>query len=198
MYRQIGINLFLGIVGLCAIIGVIGCDNFEDLITEIIDPVPIEPEDNEWVGTWALESYQGLSLLETVAEYDDYDDEDFTFLDADGAAVEGNLREQAIAAFWTGDGVTGYDGAISYSFANDGIVEIEIVIRIQMQVENIQGVLVGRDQIRGTYSLIGSSYATEIADEVETGTWQRTGEILLLNPEGAEGLTVLKKLRNLH
>ena len=194
MYSQVGINLFLGIVGLCVIIGVIGCDNFEDLITEIIDPDPIESAANEWVGTWALESYQGLSLLETLAEYDDYDDEDFTFLDADGSVVEGNLREQALAAFWTGDGVTGYDGSISYSFNNEGIMEIEIVIRIQMQVENIQGVLVGKDQIPGTYSLIGSSYTTVIADEVETGTWQRTGEILLLSPEGAEGLTVLKAL----
>ncbi len=194
MYRQIGINLFLGIVGLCTIIGVIGCDNFEDLITEIIGPDPIEPADNEWGGTWALESYQGLSLLEAVAEYDDYDDEDFTFLDADGSAVDGVLLEQATAAFWSGAGVTGYDGTISYSFANDGIIEIEIVIRIQMQVQGIQGVLIGRDQLPGTYSLIGSAYTTVIADEVETGTWQRTGDILILNPEGTDGLTVLNKL----
>lgn len=48
MYRQIGINLFLGIVGLCTIIGVIGCDNFEDLVTEIIGTDPIEPADNEF------------------------------------------------------------------------------------------------------------------------------------------------------
>lgn len=194
MYSQIGINLCLGIVGLCTIIGFIGCDNFEDLITEIIDPDPIEPEDNEWVGTWTLESYQGLSLLETLTEYDDYDDEDFTFLAPDGSVVEGNLREQTLAAFWTGDGVTGHDGSISYSFSNEGIMEIEIVIRIQMQVENIQGVLVGRDQIRGTYSLIGSIYTTVIADEVETGTWQRTRDTLILNPEERDSLTVLKKL----
>lgn len=68
----VGINLFLGIVGLCTIIGAIGCDNFEALIIETIEEELIEPEDNEWIGAWALESYQGLSLLETLPEYDDY------------------------------------------------------------------------------------------------------------------------------
>ena len=194
MCRPIVMNLFLVVFGICGIIGVIGCDNFEALIAEIIDPDPIEPEDNEWIGTWALESYQGLSLLETLAEYDDYDDEDWMFLDADGSVVAGDLLEQAIAAFWSGDGVTGYDGSISYSFHADGTMEIEIVIRLRMQVADVQGVLVGKDQIPGSYALIGSTYTTEIFDEVETGVWQRTGNTLILNPDGAEGLTVLKKL----
>ena len=60
MFRQIVICLFLGFVGAGGIMGVTGCDNFEVLIIEVIDPDPIEPEDNEWVGTWVLESYQGL------------------------------------------------------------------------------------------------------------------------------------------
>ena len=194
MCRPIVMNLFLVIFGICGIIGVIGCDNFEALIIEAIEGDLIEPEDNEWVGTWALESYQGLSLLETLAEYDDYDDEDWTFMDADGSVVAGDLLELAIAAFWSGDGVTGYDGSISYVFSGGGIMEIEIVIRLQMQVADVQGVLVGKDQIPGSYSLIGSAYTTEIFDEVETGVWQRTGNTLILNPDGAEGLTVLKKL----
>ena len=194
MSRQIVLNLFSGIIGICVIMVISGCDNFEALLTEIIDPDPIELADNEWVGTWALESYQGLSLLEVLAEYDDYDDEDWTFFEADGSVVEGNLREQAIAAFWSGEGVTGYDGSISYSFYVTGLMEIEVVIRLQLQVEDIQGVLVGRDQIPGSYSLIGSTYTTEIFDEVETGTWERTEDTLLLNPEAADGLTVLKKL----
>ena len=194
MYRQIVINLFLGFVGFCGIIGFTGCDNFDALIAEIIDPDLIEPAANEWVGTWALESYQGLSMLETLVEYDDYDDEDWTLLDADGSMVDGDLLVKAIAAFWSGDGVTGYDGAISYSFHADRTMEIEIIIRLQMQVEAIQGVLVGKDKIPGSYSLIGSAYTTEIFDEVETGTWQRTGDALILNPEGADGLTVLRKL----
>ena len=166
-------------LALCGIIGVIGCDNFEAVIAEIIEPDPIESADNEWIGTWALESYQGFSVLETLAEYDDYDDEDWTFLNADGSVVDGTLREQAIAAFWSGDGVTGYDGSISYSFHNGGTMEIEIVIRLQLQVEDVQGVLIGRDEIPGSYSLIGSDYTTEIAGEVETGTWPRTGDTLI-------------------
>ena len=194
MMRQIVINLFLGVVGLCGIIGVLGCDNFEALVAEIVDPEPIEPQDSVWIGAWALESYQGLSLLETLAEYDDYDDEDWTFLDADGSVVEGDLREQAIAAFWSGEGVSGYDGSISYSFHEDGIMELEIVIRLQLQVENIQGVLVGEDQLPGNYSVNGSTYTTEIFDEIETGTWKRTEDTLVLNPDGSDGLTVLKKL----
>ena len=194
MFRQIVINLFLGFFGVCGIIGVIGCSNFEALIVGVIDGDPIEPEDNEWIGTWALESYQGLSVLETVAEYDDYDDEDLTFFDADGSVVDGDLRGKAIAAFWSGDGVTGYDGSISFSFYDNGILEIEIVIRVKMQVEDIQGVLVGKDEIPGNYSLSGSTYTMEIGDEVETGTWQRTGDTLILNPDGAEGSTVLKEL----
>ena len=194
MFRQIVICLFLGFVGAGGIMGVTGCDNFEVLIIEVIDPDPIEPEDNEWVGTWVLESYQGLSTLETLAEYDDYDDEDWTFLDADGSTVDGDLREEAIAAFWSGDGVTGYDGTISYTFSGAGIMEIEIVIRLQLQVEDIQGVLVGKDQVPGNYSLIGSTYTTEIGDEVETGAWSRADDTLTLNPDGGNGLTVLKKL----
>ena len=85
MSKQIVINLSLGLLALCGIIGVIGCDNFEAVIAEIIELDPIEPAANEWVGTWALESYQGLSALETLAEYDDYDDDDWTLLDADGS-----------------------------------------------------------------------------------------------------------------
>lgn len=133
-------------------------------------------------------------MLETLAEYDDYGDEDWTFLDADGSVVEGDLREQAIAAFWSGEGVTGYDGSISYSFHGDGIMELEIVIRLQLQVGDIQGVLVAKEQTPGSYSLIGSDYTTEIFDEVETGTWEQSGDTLTLKPERAGGLTVLKKL----
>ncbi len=194
MFKQIATSIILGVFGVVGIFGVIGCDSFEALITEVIDPEPIEPADDEWIGTWALESYQGLSLLETLAEYDDYGDEDWTFLDADGSVVEGDLREQAIAAFWSGDGVTGYDGSISYSFHEGGIMELEIVIRLQLQVEDIQGVLVGMDQLPGSYSLDGADYTIEIFDEVETGTWERTEDSLVLNPDGSDGLTVLKKL----
>ena len=194
MYRQIVIRLLLGLVGLCGIMGVTGCDNFEALIIETIEGDLIESAADQWIGTWALESYQGLSLLETVAEYDDYDDEDWTFLDADGSVVDGDLLVKAIAAFWSGDGVTGYDGTISYSFHNDGTMQIEIVIWLQLQVEDIQGVLVGKDKIPGSYSLIGSAYTTEIFDEVETGTWQIAPDTLILNPDGADGLTVLRKL----
>ena len=194
MSTQMVMNLFLGVFTLCGIIGVIGCADVDVLIIDFTDPDPIQPADNEWVGTWALESYQGLSLLETLAEYDDYDDEDWTLIDADGSIVDGDLLEQAIAAFWSGAGVAGYDGSISYSFHNDGIMELEIVIRLQLQVGNIQGVLVGKDQIPGNYALSGSTYTTEIADEIETGTWQRTGDTLILNPDGGNGLTVLEKL----
>lgn len=194
MIRQKVINLFFGIFGICGLFGVLGCDNFEALITEIVDPESIEPQDDVWIGTWALESYHGLSLLETLAEYDDYGDEDWTFLDVDGSVVEGDLRAQAIAAFWSGDGVTGYDGSISYSFHEDGIMELEIVIRLQLQVEDIQGVLVGTDWIPGSYSLNGADYTTEIFDEAETGTWEQTEDTLVLNPDASDGLTVLKRL----
>ena len=194
MFRQMAVSLLLGVFGLCGIIGVIGCDSFEALIMEVIDPEPIEPADDEWIGTWTLESYQGLSLLETLAEYDDYGDEDWTFLDADGSVVEGDLREQAIASFWSGDGVTGYDGSITYSFHEGGIMELEIVIRLQLQVEDVRGELVGMDQLPGSYSLVGSAYTTEIFDEVETGTWERTENTLVLNPDGSDGTTVLNKL----
>ena len=141
--------------------GIIGCGNIVVLIIDLTDPDPIEPEDNEWIGTWALESYMGLSLLEPLAEYDDYDEEDWTFLAADGSAGDGALLEQAIAAFWSGDGVTGYDGSITYTFSEEGSMEIEILIQLTLQGEDIQGVLIGKDQIPGTYSLTGSNYATE-------------------------------------
>ena len=119
MFRPIVLSLFLAVFGICGIIGSIGCGNLEVLLIDLTDPDPIEPGDNEWIGTWTLESYQGLSLLETLAEYDDYDEEDWTFLAADGSVVGGALLEQAIAAFWSGDGVTGYDGSITYTFSGD-------------------------------------------------------------------------------
>ncbi len=194
MVRQIVISLFVGFVGLFAIIGALGCGDLDVLLIDLTDPESIEPEDNEWTGTWVLETYHGLSALEALTEYDDYDDEDWTFLDADGSVVNGELLEKAIAAFWSGDGVTGYDGSISYSFNDDGTMVIEVVIRLQLQVEAIQGVLVGKDQIQGNYALSGSAYTTEIADEVETGSWQRTENTLTLNPNGANVSTVLKKL----
>ena len=194
MFRPIVLSLFLAVFGICGIIGSIGCGNLEILLIDLTDPDPIEPGDNEWIGTWTLESYQGLSLLETLAEYDDYDEEDWTFLAADGSVVGGALLEQAIAAFWSGDGVTGYDGSITYTFSGDGSMEIEIVIQLTLQGEDIQGILIGKDQIPGTYSLTGSNYAIEIGDEVETGTWQRTGDTLTLNPDEADGSTVLQKL----
>ena len=192
MFRQRVASLFLGVVWICAVVGVIGCDNFEALIIGVIDEDIIEPVDDEWIGTWALESYQGLSQLEAVAEYDDYEEEDFTFLSADGSVASADLQAKAIAAFWSGDGVTGYDGSISYTFSGDGIMDIEIVIRVQMQ--GIQGVLVGKDTITGNYSLTGSDYTTEIADEVETGTWNRIEDTLTLNPHGGDASTILKKL----
>lgn len=194
MFKQVICGTLLAVVAICGIIGLIGCGDIDVLIIDFTDPDPIEPEDNEWIGTWALESYQGLSLLETLAEYDDYDEEDWTFLAADGSTVEGDLLEQAITAFWSGDGITGYDGSISYTFSGAGVMEIGIVIRLDLTVGGTQGMLTGKDQIPGTYSLTGSTYATEIGDEVETGTWNRTGDTLTLNPEGANSPTVLNKL----
>ena len=194
MFRQVICNTLLAVVAICGIMGIIGCGEIDVLIIDLTDPDLIEPEDNEWIGTWALESYMGLSLLETLAEYDDYDEEDWTFLDADGSAGDGALLEQAIAAFWSGDGVTGYDGSITYTFSEAGVMEIGIVIRLELTVGDTQGVLIGKDEIPGTYSLTGSNYATEIGDEVEMGTWQQTGDTLTLNPEGVDGSTVLQKL----
>ena len=194
MFKQAICSTLLAVVAICGIIGMIGCGDIDVLIIDLTDPDPIEAEDNEWIGTWALESYQGLSLLETLAEYDDYDEEDWTFLPADGSTVDEALLEQAIAAFWSGDGVTGYDGSITYTFSQAGVMEIGIVIRLDLTVGDTQGVLIGTDQLPGTYSLTDSTYATEIGDEVETGTWQRIGDTLTLSPDEADGSTVLIKL----
>ena len=194
MLKQVICGMLLAVAAIYGLFGIIGCDGIDVLIIDLTDPDSTELEDNEWLGAWALESFMGLSLLETLAEYDDYDEEDWTFLDADGSAVAGDLLEQAIAAFWSGDGVTGYDGTMTYTFSEAGVMEIEIVIRLELQVGDTQGVLVGKDQIPGSYSLTGSNYATEIGDEVETGTWRRTGDTLVLNPNEADGSTVLQKL----
>ncbi len=194
MFKQMICGMLLAVAAICGLIGILGCGDIDVLIIDVTDPDPTELEDSEWLGAWALESYQGLSLLETLAEYDDYDDEDWTFLDADGSVVVGDLLVQAIAAFWSGDGVTGYDGSITYTFSEAGAMEIEVVIRLELQVGDTQGVLVGKDRIPGSYSLVGAAYTTEIFDEIETGTWQRTGDTLVLNPDEADGSTVLQKL----
>ena len=163
MFQQVIPRSLLRLVIIYAvlIIGIIGCGGDDD--------------DNEWVGTWAMETVDGESLEQDFAE--DFGDAEIDF---DITANE-----------WT--------------FNNDGTMEAEFGMKFEVKEQGLAFSGEGSMKITGTYSLSGSNYTltpTEVegtgllAGEVEpvgltdedTGTWSRSGNTLTLNSD--DGSTI--------
>ena len=117
----------------------------------------IEEDDNEWVGTWSLETFDGQSLVQVLARE----------LGTEGITVS------IVANNWT--------------FNNDGTLEAEISFKLGNQGEGSAIAITSSSKTTGTYSLSGSNYILMLADipvvslKESTGTWHRNGNILTLS-----------------
>ena len=169
MFGQVIPRSFLWLISLYAvlIIGIIGCGGDGD-------------DDNEWGGTWALETIDGESLDQDLAE---------GFGDAE-------IDFDITANDWT--------------FDSDGMMEVEFGMKFEVKEQGLAFSGEGSMKITGTYALSGSNYTlTPInvegtglfegdvepvgpTDE-ETGTWSRSGNTLTLNSEDGETLVFKKK-----
>ena len=170
MFQQAIPRSFLWLVSLGAvlIIGVVGCGS--------------EDDENEWVGTWAIESIDGESLEQGFAEDEEFGDADIDF--------------SITANEWT--------------FNNDGTMEAEFGMKFALEEQGLAFSGEGSMKITGTYSLSSDSYTlTPInvegtglfegdvepvgpTDE-DTGTWSRSGNTLTLNSDDGSTIVFKKK-----
>ena len=169
MFQQIIPRSFLWLVSIWAVltIGIIGCGGDDD--------------DNDWVGTWAMETVNGQSLEQTLAEI---------FEDAD-AEIEFSITPNE----WT--------------FNNDGTMEAKFGMKFEVKGQGLAFSGEGSIKMMGTYTLSGDSYTstpTEVEGtgffegkvgivgptDADTGTWSRKGNTLTLNSEDGS-TTVFKK-----
>ena len=166
MFQQAIPRFFLYSVSLCVvfIIGIIGCGGNDD--------------DNEWVGTWAMETIEGESLDESLAEGEDLGIDmsivanSWTFND-DGTmeadfGVKAEVKEQGIE--FSVQGSLKIMGTYSLSGSNYTLTFTKVVET---------GILEGAEPP------IDSS-------DADTGTWAREGNTLTLNSD-EDGTIVFKK-----
>ena len=163
MFQKINLYSFW-VFSLCAalIIGIIGCGGDDD--------------DNEWVGTWTLESIDGEALELAFAE----------------------------------EGVDVSIDPNSWTFNDDGTMEVEFGIKLELKEEGLEIAAEGAMNMTGTYALSGANYTlTPIevtgtglyGEDVEpvgptdedTGTWARNGNTLTLNSDDNSTIVFQKK-----
>ena len=168
MFQQAIPRSFLWLVSIWAalIIGTIGCGGDDD--------------DNQWVGTWEMESIDGESLEQSFGEDEEFGDAEIDF--------------SITANEWT--------------FSDDGTMEMELGMKFEVKEQGLEFSGQGSMKIMGTYSLSGSNYtltSTEVegtglfegeaaligSTDEDTGTWSRSGNTLTLNSD--DGTTVVFK-----
>jgi len=162
MFQQAIPHSFLWLVSLCAvlIVGIISCGGDE--------------EDNEWVGTWAIESIDGESL-----------EQDF----------EENFGEEINISIITNDWMFNDDGTIEAEIrvkieGGEGGTEITATLS---QTATGTYSLSGSSYtltLEITYNLFGGA---ETETDVDTGTWSRSGNTLTLNSDDGETIVFKKK-----
>lgn len=163
MFQQVIPRSFLWLVTLCVVlaIGVTGCGGDDD--------------DNEWVGTWEIESVDGQSLDQSFAE--DFGDisitaNDWTF-DSDGMmevefGMKFEVKEEGLTI--SGEGSIKMTGTYVLSGSNYTLTPIEAE---------------GTGLFEGETTVFGS-------DE-DTGTWSRSGSTLTLNNDDGSTIVFKKK-----
>ena len=162
MYHQAIPRSSLWLVSLCAvfILGIIGCDG------ENSDG---DEEDNEWAGTWSLETFDGQAL-EQVLEQE---------LGTEGVTVS------IVTNNWT--------------FNDDGTLEAEISFKLGNQGGDSAIAITSSTKTTGTYSLSGSNYTLTLEDipiaalKESTGAWSREGNTLTLNSDNGNTIGFKKK-----
>ena len=163
MFGQVIPRSFLRLITLCAVltIGIIGCGGDDD--------------DNDWVGTWAIESIDGQSYELSIKE-------EFGGNEVDVSVVTND---------WT--------------FNDDGTLDVENKIKVEGGAGGSAITATVSQSATGTYSLSGSSYTltleitinflggAETETEEDTGTWSRAGNTLTLTSDDGEVITFKKK-----
>ena len=160
MFRQVIPGSFLWVVCLCAVlsIGIIGCGGGED--------------DNDWVGTWAIETVDGQSYEQSMEE--DFAEE------ANASVVTNSWR-------FNSDGTMEAEVRVKIE-GGEGGTEITATIS-----QNATGTysLSGSSYtltLEITINLFGEA---ETETEVDTGTWSRKGNTLTLSSD--DGTTIVFK-----
>ena len=165
MYRQVIPRSFLWLISLWAvlIIGIIGCDGDDS------DGDDNGASDNEWGGTWTLETFDGQTLEQVLEQQ---------------SATEG-VTISIVTNNWT--------------FNDDGTLEAEISFKIGTQGEDSAIALTSSSKTTGTYSLSGPNYTLTLPDipivslKESTGAWSREGNILTLNSDDGNSIAFKKK-----
>ena len=170
MFQHVNLRSFLWVVTLYAvlIIGTLGCGR----------------DDDNWVGTWSLETVDGQSYEQQFAE--DIGEED--------------LNASIVTNSWT--------------FNSDGTMEAEVEMKFTGEIEGVDVSASISAKATGTYSLLDTNYTliitsgttvlttlegvetedfTEEEEDEDTGTWSREGSILRLFSDGGETIVFQKK-----
>ena len=170
MFQHINLRSFLWIVTLYAvlIIGTLGCGR----------------DDDNWVGTWSLETVDGQSYEQLFAE-------DFGEEDINASLVTNN---------WT--------------FNSDGTMELEVAMKFTGEVDGVDASVNISSEATGTYSLSDANYTLTITSgttiittpegtetesftaedaDTDTGTWSREGSTLSIFSDDGDILVFKKK-----
>ena len=161
IFQQIIPRSFLWSATLWAILifGIIGCGGDDNEIDD----------DNEWVGTWSLDTFDGQTLEKVL--------------------------EQELGT----EGVTVSIVTNSWTFNDDGTLEAEISFKIGNQGGDSAFAITSSSKTTGTYSLSGSNYTLTLEEipiaslKESTGTWSREGDILTLNSDNGGSITFKKQ-----
>ena len=157
MFGQVIPRSFLWLVTLYAAL-IIGCGGDDN-----------GASDNEWVGTWSLETFDGQTLDQVL--------------------------EKELAT----KGVTLSIVTNDWTFNNDGTLEAEIGFKLGNQGGDSAFALTSSIKTIGTYSLSGSDYTLTLEEipiaslKESTGTWSREGNILTLNSDNSGSIAFKKK-----
>ena len=167
MFGQVSPRSFLWLFSLYTvlIIGIIGCGGDDD--------------DNEWVGTWAIESIDGENVEQVFAEGEELgidfsiDPNRWTFNDDGTMDVEFGIEFEAKEEGFTisGKGSMKIMGTYTLSGSNYTLIPTEVE---------------GTGLFEGEVDLAG------LTDE-DTGTWSRSGNTLTLNSDDGSTIVFKKK-----
>ena len=160
MYHQAIPHPFLWLVCFCGVLifGIIGCGGNNS-----------EEEDNEWAGTWSLETFDGQTLEQVL--------------------------EQELGT----EGVTVAIVTNNWTFNDDGTLEAEISFRIGNQGGDSAIAITSSTKTTGTYSLSGSNYTLTLEEipiaslKESTGAWSRQEHTLTLNSDNGNTIVFKKK-----
>ncbi len=184
MFGQVVFRSFLWFVFCAALtIGITGCDDDDDRIDILED-------NDDWIGTWEVESIDGEILEQSLAELEQ--------------SIREEVEDLEIDFFIT---------ANDWIFDDDGTMDWELGMKFEAKEEGFGLLWEGSLKIIGIYTVVGFVYILEpilvagtgIFEEFveqegpigptdrETGTWSRKGNTLTLNSDDGSTIVLKKK-----